>query len=170
MTDVIIPDEAPPTSAFEYTCQVCGKELFYGGRGRKPKFCDEHKAGTGKPRAKGGGARNDALAQEAANALSQLNALLGVCLLLPAVPFLGDNPAYLPQTALAIAKADDGFNVAAYSALQTDPALCKMILRVGSAGGKLALIAAYGMLAGAVTPVAIEEYRERKASETRATE
>lgn len=36
-----LPDDiAPPV---EYSCEVCGEELFYGGRGRKPKFCDEHK-------------------------------------------------------------------------------------------------------------------------------
>jgi len=169
MTDVEVPDEIP--GKYEYACGVCGKELTYGGRGRKPKFCDDHKAGTGKPRAKGG-ARNDALAMEAANALSQLNALIGVTLMVPALPILGDNPAYLPNTALAIAKADEGFNAAAFSALQTDPALCKMILRVGSASGKIALVVAYGMLAGAVVPIGIDEYKERKkvSGEARAAE
>lgn len=35
----------------DLTCQVCGVPLYYAGKGRKPKFCDEHKssrsAGTG---------------------------------------------------------------------------------------------------------------------------
>lgn len=35
-------DEAP------YRCEVCGTSLTYGGRGRKPRFCDEHKR-NGKP-------------------------------------------------------------------------------------------------------------------------
>jgi hypothetical protein len=171
MVDVPIPDESPNTdSPFEYACEVCGKELYYGGRGRKPKFCDEHKGGGKGATTRKSTARNDALAFEAAAALSQLNALIGLGLLVPAVPWMGDNPLFLPHTAVAIAHADEGFNAQAYAALQTDPALCKMILRVGSASGKIALIVAYGMLATAVVPIGVEEYKERKKNEDRSTE
>jgi len=38
-------DETPPQE-FEYACVVCGREIFYGGRGRKPKYCDEHRTGN----------------------------------------------------------------------------------------------------------------------------
>lgn len=27
----------------EYLCEVCGKALVYSGRGRHPRFCDDHK-------------------------------------------------------------------------------------------------------------------------------
>lgn len=30
----------------EFTCQTCGKPLTYSGRGRKPKFCEDHKTRT----------------------------------------------------------------------------------------------------------------------------
>jgi hypothetical protein len=39
-----------------FSCEVCGDALTYSGRGRHPRFCDEHKPGatrTTKPRAKG---------------------------------------------------------------------------------------------------------------------
>jgi hypothetical protein len=32
-------DEAP------YRCEICGTSLTYSGRGRKPKFCSEHRKG-----------------------------------------------------------------------------------------------------------------------------
>lgn len=38
-TDISFLDEAP------YRCETCGTALHYGGRGRKPRFCDEHKKG-----------------------------------------------------------------------------------------------------------------------------
>ena len=38
-----VPEKGNPVNAPEYTCITCGTELFYGGRGRKPKYCDEHK-------------------------------------------------------------------------------------------------------------------------------
>lgn len=39
-------DTAPPLGDFEYSCEVCGVELKYGGRGRKPTKCKQHKAGS----------------------------------------------------------------------------------------------------------------------------
>jgi hypothetical protein len=35
-----VADELPGA---DFTCQVCGKGLEYSGRGRHPKFCDEHR-------------------------------------------------------------------------------------------------------------------------------
>jgi hypothetical protein len=32
----------PPAGA-GYFCEICSKPLTYGGRGRKPRFCDDHK-------------------------------------------------------------------------------------------------------------------------------
>lgn len=36
-------DDAPPIGDYEHACVVCGVELTYAGRGRKPKYCAEHK-------------------------------------------------------------------------------------------------------------------------------
>jgi len=49
-TDTIRPESADVApepaseSSGELQCQVCGKPLTYAGRGRKPKFCDDHRA------------------------------------------------------------------------------------------------------------------------------
>lgn len=42
VTDVPIPEETAPTTD-DLTCEICGTALTYAGRGRKPKFCDDHK-------------------------------------------------------------------------------------------------------------------------------
>ena len=39
------PDDAPDAPL---TCEVCGTPLHYAGRGRKPRFCDEHKSSSSK--------------------------------------------------------------------------------------------------------------------------
>lgn len=39
-------DGNPITPGPDFTCEVCGTGLTYGGRGRKPRFCVEHKPGA----------------------------------------------------------------------------------------------------------------------------
>lgn len=41
------PDDAPESVAGDDTCIVCGKPLSYSGRGRRPKYCDEHRPSRG---------------------------------------------------------------------------------------------------------------------------
>jgi hypothetical protein len=148
-------DETPP-SQYEYACLECGKELFYGGRGRHPKYCEAHKpAGSQTKRGKGSGS-NAQLARQASEVLVQVNSFIAIGLMLPP-----PNPVSLPDTAAALAGANEGFAVAAYEALLTDPGLARLILRGGGASGKLALILAYTMLAGAVAPIGMQEYRNK---------
>lgn len=51
------PDDPPPSSGGELACEVCGVPLHYGGRGRKPKRCDDHKTRTRATGASGDGTR-----------------------------------------------------------------------------------------------------------------
>ena len=37
------PADVPPTDAPDLACLTCGKGLVYGGRGRKPQYCEDHK-------------------------------------------------------------------------------------------------------------------------------
>lgn len=144
------PDAAPETT-HEYSCEVCGKELAYGGRGRKPRFCDEHKSRSTSARKTSLG-KNDILASQATEALAQFNGIIAI-----GVMMLG-----LPLTAQTLSAANDGFREQARSALLTDPELCKMILKGGTGSGKVALAVAYGMLGSAVVPVAITEVKARR--------
>jgi hypothetical protein len=158
--DIIVVDESPVGEDFEYACEVCGTELFYGGRGRKPKYCDEHKGGKRKDGTVGATRKggNDRAARQAADALMQINSLLGMAMLTPWVN--------LPMTASALAVANEPFGDQAFEALKTDPALCRMILRAGTTSGKAALVIAYGMLAFAISPVAAMEVKTRNGTVT----
>lgn len=150
-----VPETVMPqreTDPSGLVCEVCGVPLTYGGRGRKPKFCEAHRKSTSSKKPSSG-TKNESLARQAAAALAQLNGL--ACVGLMVVGF--------PGTAGAISERNEDFENQAYNALLTDPALCATILRAGATSGKAALIIAYGMLAVSVAPVTIGELRERKA-------
>lgn len=43
-----VPEKGNPIPSSDYQCVVCGTDLVYSGRGRKPKYCDEHKPSRSK--------------------------------------------------------------------------------------------------------------------------
>lgn len=142
-------DDAP-------SCRVCGKTLTYAGRGRKPVYCDDHKKSAAKGAAKTIGtvrvSGNEKLAEQAAKALVQINNLTG----------LGARIAGLHMTAEMIGTAQEGFYEQAYTALLTDPALCKQILSAGEISGKFSLAIAYAMMGSMVMPVAVMEIKAKR--------
>jgi len=156
----LLPDE-PPVAPPEYACEVCGKPLEYSGRGRKPKYCEDHKGGRSKagstPRKST--AKADATAKQAAAALAQLNALIGMGLM--AAP----KPWGMPETASALAERNDAFEESAYQALLTDPKLAAMIVRGGATSGKVALVIAYGMLGFGIYPTAQKEWKDNRSAD-----
>lgn len=72
-TELLGPDaDSTPADDNRPHCETCGVVLHYSGRGRKPRFCDEHKpqshkAGEGKTR-RSGSTKADKEAQELATA------------------------------------------------------------------------------------------------------
>lgn len=159
LTDVAVPTDLPPDEGIgigsALACETCGKPLTYAGRGRKPRFCDEHKKG-----AKGSGKStanrsNRVLAEQAADALVQVNSLVAMLCLTPVLR--------MPATGTAISAAEDGFREQAVEALTTDPKLCRTILKAGTTSGRMALVIAYGMLGVAVAPVAYMELQQKRA-------
>ena len=160
MTDLVFEetgiDESlttPPLDAVEYPCEVCGKESGpYGGRGRKPRRCAEHKRAASTTRSKTTG-KNAALAGQAADTLAQYNDLVALVATITRFTYTGE----------AISNANGEFRDRAYAALLTDPELAQSIVKAGGISGKAALIVSYAMLAGAVVPVATLEFRDKKA-------
>ena len=168
MSDILIEDVDVDTvpgdiEQIEYPCQVCGKEAGpYSGRGRKPKYCADHKAsnkGTSKSGPKTTG-KNAQLAGQAADTLVQYNGLVALVAALAQYPYMSD----------AITNANDVFREQAYAALLTDPNLCQQIMRGGGISGRAMLILAYGTLFAAVSPVAVMEYKAHKAAKEAALE
>lgn len=149
-------DVSPPASDVEYPCEVCGQESGpYGGRGRKPTKCAEHKKPVAKssrgPRVTGS---NAILATQATEALCQMNGIMA----------LGAMVVGFTGTASAINDFQDAFRQTTYNALLTDPDMCRFILKGGTKSGKLALGISYGMMAMAVGPVAVMEYKDKRAA------
>lgn len=75
--DVATP---PVGESTDPTCETCNAPLYYGGRGRRPRFCDEHKptrtatSGTGKR----GSAKLDDLEAQIAGMLASAGMMLQV--------------------------------------------------------------------------------------------
>jgi hypothetical protein len=151
-----VPDITPDLSDQpEYACQVCGKELTYGGRGRKPKYCDEHKkssssTGTRTPRVTG---NNAALAAQATEALCSIDGMMA----------LGARLVGFAETATVIEEADDTFRLRVHTALLNSPDTARRILRYGSKAGDSALFIAIGLHIATIAPVFMTEAKEKKA-------
>lgn len=151
--DADIPEDTVPlTTDVEYPCEACGKEAGpYSGRGRKPRFCVDHKKNkNASVRKVTGNAGN--LAAQATEVLSQLNGIIAIGLMA-----VGMN-----QTASAIAAGNDTFAERAHAALLTDTDLCRLILKGGVKSAKISLGIAYAGLGVGVVPVAVNEIREKR--------
>lgn len=148
-----IPQDVSPGT--DLHCLVCGKPLEYSGRGRKPKYCDEHKKSPKGARAqvRSSSVKNERLASQATDALMQINGMVAfLCFI-----------AGMPATHEAINAAEAGLRVQVHNALLTDPDLCAQILKAGTSSAKVSLIIAYGMFGAVVAPVAALEIRNKRA-------
>jgi hypothetical protein len=71
-----IPDAGNPTQTDTLYCQVCGTEIPYAGRGRKPLYCEEHKPASHKAKTSTG--NNATIVNRAIGELTMLYGLAGV--------------------------------------------------------------------------------------------
>lgn len=131
------------------TCVICGTALTYGGRGPKPKYCDEHRKNKPKSAANVKGSTRDVTA--AANALKTLNGVIAVPLMMVAPPAGAEWSRRLPE-----------LEAQTLTILESDPALAKRLAAAGSKGGAIALALAYGMNIIPVLTIARVELNERR--------
>ncbi len=153
-TAVEAPEEAEPdvSPGADLHCQVCGKPLEYNGRGRKPKYCSEHRKGPSRSTVKASNAKNERLASQATDALMQINGITA---------FLAHITG-LPATADAITTAEPALREQVHAALITDPDLCALILKGGMQSARVSLVIAYAMFGVAVVPTAIAEVKVKR--------
>lgn len=160
--------ETPLTSEFEtvefkssddLACEVCGTPLVYAGRGRKPRFCDEHKPGTSRPRASGpargsGGSQVEQAVQVMAGLYEGLNLAF----------FLADPTGRASMEWVGnVEKLHDQNR----QFLAQNPKLAKQIVKMGTSTGTAGFVFAQGM---AVLPPAVIAYKsvvDRRASNVR---
>lgn len=143
------PEEA---TVPELSCETCGKPLVYGGRGRKPRFCDEHKSSrtasnisTRKSSAKG-----DVAA--ALSALDMMYDLLSMGLLV-----VGAHGA-----AELFGQSREQLNAKNESYLSNDAALAKSLAKLGRTGGRYAFATAQVATVGPVLILAAGEVTQRR--------
>jgi DNA-directed RNA polymerase subunit RPC12/RpoP len=151
----VIPDAVPDLADVEYPCANCGREVGYGGRGRKPtanSLCPDCKPNAKRSNVKVTGAAATKAAQ-AAEVLTQLNAMFA----------MGAAALGLFETAGTLVSYQDTFKAQAYAALTTDMKLCESILKSGAKSSKVSLGMAYVGMGVAVGPTAVNEMRARKA-------
>lgn len=141
-TDMPEPEPTP-----EFVCQEsgCNRELFYGGRGRKPKYCDEHKPSRSK--GTGTGRRSSKDVDVAVTTLDQAYSLI-------AMGLFGIGAR---QASTILTTAADEQKAANRAFLEMDPALAKRIASLGRTGGMYAFITSQVMM---MMPVVTTAYAE----------
>lgn len=152
IVDVDVPQTDPvPELSSEYLCEVCGKALTYGGRGRKPRFCSEHKKNGRSNTSRRSSAKNDLLALQAADGVVNICQLVGI----------GCYGMKFNETGDAIFDGSDTLKNDLYQALQNNPRRAEQISKALSGSTDIALLIALGKFTGRVGAIAVTEAAER---------
>lgn len=114
------PDALPDTPTIEPIhgdnwprCEVCGNEVTWGGRGRRPKRCDEHKTRTSTTGRTGGTSRttaHTARLKKIEESLGRSSVRIGVA-----------TGRYLPVTGLLLIQRGSNFARAAVKVAENHP-------------------------------------------------
>lgn len=140
-----VPDIA--ISSDDITCEVCGKALSYSGRGRKPKFCDEHKKSSSS--SNGSSSRRSTRDVEAACA-----ALSGAYSAL-AMPLMMVSPA----AAREWAEQANALETRNRVFLEASPDLAKRIAAAAGKGGSTAFVLSHVIAIAPVLRILVSERR-----------
>ena len=153
---VNIPADAPPGP--EFTCEVCNVELEYSGRGRKPRFCAEHKRGAASAKSSASPRRgNSAEVRSAMATLEQFYGMISLGLMMVS-----------PNAATTWASQLDQLQASNQLALTGDKALCRSINRLGEASGKGMFVVAHAMAAAPVAGALAQDLGERRKAKQKA--
>jgi hypothetical protein len=141
------PDADPPQSSgtMDLSCEVCGVPLIYGGRGRKPRFCEDHKPARSASIPRGSSDVAQALAVMD-GMYTMLSMLLTVASPNALVMFRQQVPMLQERNAVFFA---------------ADKNLCKSVCKVGSKGGKTAFVSSNVLAVAPVLAVAVGDMRAR---------
>ena len=157
-TSSTIPDDEPAPEWLDkaetpdLSCESCGTPLVYQGRGRKPRFCAEHKPSAPKRASVPRGSSSDVAS--AMHTLGGLYDALAMGLMLVS-----------PDAATVWASQVENLQVKNAIILAADKDLCKMINRGAAKGGRYAFFAAHAM---AITPplmIAVQQRRQTIAAQ-----
>lgn len=147
------PTDEIPSTQYEFHCEKCGVGFEHSGRGRKPKYCPEHRGTRSSNTTSKVKGTNEQLAAQALEVLCGFNGIAA----------FGMRLMRLTETGQAITDRETAFREQAYLALLMDPKLCQTILKSSGTSGIMGLFMAYGMLGAAIAPVAMNEIKALRA-------
>lgn len=148
--DDVIPDETPSESS-DPVCKFpgCGTPLTYGGRGRRPTLCDEHKrtgSNTARPSGRTG---NDVQSAMAALGMLYDGVSAGLAI-------------FAPETASKWVRKIGPLQEKNAQVLAQDKELCKSINRLGTSSARGTFVAAHLFAVAPVVLSARAEVRGRR--------
>lgn len=149
MTDTLTTPE------IESTDPICGapgceRPLFYSGKGRRPKYCDEHKSTRPATSSSKGRTSDDKAVAQACKSLDVIYRGIGLGLM-----------ARSPAMAQAWVEEMDGLSERNAMILEANPELARKLVGVGTKGGPIALLGSHVL---AVWPVVMVGLGERQAA------
>lgn len=142
--------DMPPLVSDDPVCQVCGVPLTYGGRGRKPKFCDDHK----QTKTTSGSGRKTAGAGTVDAAMASLEFCEGIF----SIALLMASPAAAVQWSASLPE----LRAKNRAILNGNPALCKSIAKTSSKVSPYMLLGSYGYALAPVAKTVLNDMRARK--------
>lgn len=146
--DEVDPDPSPqPSQTTDLACEVCNRPLVYGGRGRKPRFCDDHKPTRSANVPRG--------SSDVAQALAVMDGMYTMLSML----LMTVSPNALQAWRQQVPTLQER-NAVFFAA---DKNLCKSVNRVGSKGGKSAFVASNAVAIAPVVAIAVTDMRTRTA-------
>lgn len=150
MTVYANPEIPTPTSD-DPVCQYpnCGIPLTYSGRGRKPKWCDEHKPSKSSSRP-ASARKSTSDVQKALTILDGMYSGVSAGLMMLS-----------PRAALEWADRVETLQQTNAVTLEGDENLTRMILKAGRGGGKFAFIAAHAFALAPVARIVQEDMNVR---------
>ncbi len=151
IVDSELPRDEPPPTTYEYACETCGVELHYAGKGRKPRFCPEHKKNAPKTTRTGSG-QSAKLASQATDLILSLTDVIQISAIV----------AGFPETSEAIDEKQGLLREQVYQALLGNPNRSRSIIKMLGATTDLGLAIALGTFTAHVGSTAWNEFKEKR--------
>lgn len=132
-----VPEQGNPVPSGLPTCVVCGADIDWAGRGRKPKYCPEHKPSRGASAASGKG--SSAVVERAVNELSVFYGVIG-----QGIKFRN------PPVGETVFQSRDKLAESWRMMLETNARFRKLFMKLESSAAIIPVLAAHGELIMAI--------------------
>ena len=134
MEIILTPADDVPPSDSGLNCEVCSTPLTYGGRGRKPRFCQEHRPNKGSSAPKAQSRSTESLVAAIEDFYLQIGMVVGFA------PGCQADAMEIAGSAATLAKSWGGL-------IERDPKVRRMWERILGGSGWGSVVVAHAMVA-----------------------